>query len=253
MIPSKYRNPISRRINEWTEAVIDNRKRIFVVILLLLLNIALFAWKFHQYSLLPTFQVMGYCVCTAKAAGETLKLNMALILVPVCRRTLTALRETFLGKIFPFDDNINFHKVIAVFIVIGTIAHTVAHLGCNFIRITTCPADTFQRVYGNLLAAQPTYVDLLLTVPGCTGILMDVMMFFCFLLATHAFRRNVIHLPWPFNHLAGFTSFWYAHHLLVIVYILLILHGYFLVFATFWFNKTVSQWNDLPSFLYCKV
>ncbi|CAI9297887.1 unnamed protein product [Lactuca saligna] len=250
MIPSKYRNPISRRMNEWTEAVIDNRKRIFVVILLLFLNIALFAWKFHQYSLLPTFQVMGYCVCTAKAAGETLKLNMALILVPVCRRTLTALRETFLGKIFPFDDNINFHKVIAVFIVIGTIAHTVAHLGCNFIRITTCPADTFQRVYGNLLPAQPTYVDLLLTVPGSTGILMDVMMFFCFLLATHAFRRNVIHLPWPFNHLAGFTSFWYAHHLLVIVYILLILHGYFLVFATFWYNKTTWMYLVVPMLMY---
>ncbi|KAI3782389.1 hypothetical protein L2E82_12434 [Cichorium intybus] len=250
MIPQKYRNPISRRINEWTEAVIDNRKRIFVVILLLLLNFALFAYKFHQYSLLPTFQVMGYCVCSAKAAGETLKLNMALILIPVCRRTLTALRETFLGKIFPFDDNINFHKVIAVFIVIATLVHTVAHLCCNFIRISTCPVDTFRRVYGNVLAAQPTYVDLLLTVPGFTGILMDIMMFFCFLLATHAFRRNVINLPWPFNHLAGFTSFWYAHHLLIIVYILLILHGYFLVFATFWYNKTTWMYLVVPMLMY---
>jgi len=32
---------------------------------------------------------MGHCVCTAKGAAETLKLNMAIILFPVFRNTIT--------------------------------------------------------------------------------------------------------------------------------------------------------------------
>ncbi|KAI3742391.1 hypothetical protein L1987_60071 [Smallanthus sonchifolius] len=250
MIPQMYRNPISRSINEGIDFIEDNWKRLWVVTVFLLINVTLFTWKFLQYTKLPTFQVMGYCVCLAKGAGETLKLNMALILLPVCRKTLTGLRETWLSKLLPFDDNINFHKLISVAIVIGTVIHTVAHLGCNFIRISGCPPDTFQRVYGNLLARQPSYMDLMLTIPGFTGVIMDIMMFFCFLLATHAFRRNVINLPWPFNHLAGFTSFWYAHHLLVIVYMLLIMHGYFLVFATFWYRKTTWMYLVIPMLCY---
>jgi respiratory burst oxidase len=50
----------------------------------------------------------------AKGAAETLKLNMALILLPVCRNTLTWLRnKTKLGVVVPFDDNLNFHKVLS--------------------------------------------------------------------------------------------------------------------------------------------
>lgn len=72
---------------------------------------ALFAWKFNQYKHKNAFQVMGYCLATAKGAAETLKLNMALILIPVCRNMLTWLRSTRARLFIPFDDNINFHKV----------------------------------------------------------------------------------------------------------------------------------------------
>ncbi|XLR50588.1 hypothetical protein S83_001260, partial [Arachis hypogaea] len=57
------------------------------------------------------YPVMGYCVCMAKGAAETLKLNMAIILLPVCRNTITWMRnKTKLGIMVPFDDNLNFHK-----------------------------------------------------------------------------------------------------------------------------------------------
>lgn len=71
----------------------------------------LFGWKFFQYRNRSTFQVMSYCIPIAKGAAETLKFNMALILLPVCRNTLTWLRSTGARKFVPFDDNINFHKV----------------------------------------------------------------------------------------------------------------------------------------------
>jgi uncharacterized membrane protein required for colicin V production len=55
---------------------------------------------------------MGYCVTTAKGAAETLKFNMALVLFPVCRNTITWIRsKTKIGAVVPFNDNINFHKV----------------------------------------------------------------------------------------------------------------------------------------------
>jgi respiratory burst oxidase len=72
---------------------------------------ALFAWKFVQYRRSVAFEVMGYCLPTAKGAAETLKLNMALVLLPVCRITLTWLRSSWARFFVPFDDSIAFHKV----------------------------------------------------------------------------------------------------------------------------------------------
>ncbi|KAG6424419.1 hypothetical protein SASPL_114837 [Salvia splendens] len=64
------------------------------------------------YKKEAAFEVMGHCVCAAKGAVETLKANMALILLPMCRNTITWLRNrTSLGAALPFDDNINFHMV----------------------------------------------------------------------------------------------------------------------------------------------
>lgn len=71
----------------------------------------LFIWKFFQYKEKNAYRVMGYCLLTAKGAAETLKFNMALILLPVCRNTITWLRSTKLSYVVPFDDSINFHKV----------------------------------------------------------------------------------------------------------------------------------------------
>jgi respiratory burst oxidase len=92
--------------------VAENWKRIWVLALWLAAMAALFSWKFAQYKREERlFAVMGYCVCTAKGAAETLKLNMALVLLPVCRKTITALRDSrLLAALLPFDDNLNFHK-----------------------------------------------------------------------------------------------------------------------------------------------
>jgi len=222
--------------------MLDNWKRIWVVGLWLAINACLFYYKFNLYRHLPAFHVMGYCVCIAKGAAETLKFNMALILIPVCRRTLTRLRSSFLGRLFPFDDNINFHKMIAAGITVGAFLHVLMHISCDFPRLILCPRSTFIQWLGpNFNYRQPSYGDLVNSIVGVTGILMIILMAFAFTLATHSFRRNVIKLPWPFLQLAGFNAFWYAHHLLVVVYVLLIIHGYFLFLTKEWYKKTVCK------------
>uniref|UniRef100_M1B9G4 NOX1 n=1 Tax=Solanum tuberosum TaxID=4113 RepID=M1B9G4_SOLTU len=210
MIPRQYRTPVSKFFSKTSEKIYDNWKRIWVVTLWLSINIILFIWKIEQFKRREAFKIMGYCVCLAKAAGETLKFNMALILVPVCRRTLTQIRESFLGYIIPFDDNINFHKMVAVGITVGAFIHVLFHTSCNFVKLASCPESKFMTALGsNFGYQQPTYMDLVVSVPGVTGILMTLFMLFSFTLATHSFRRNIIKLPWSFHRLAGFNAFWH--------------------------------------------
>ena len=105
-------NPIKRWYKSTKYFLQDNWQRTWVLLLWIGVMLGLFAYKFVQYRRQPAYEVMGHCVCMAKGAAETLKLNMALILLPVCRNTITWLRnKTKLGVVVPLDDNINFHKV----------------------------------------------------------------------------------------------------------------------------------------------
>lgn len=111
--PTQENNPLRRLYQKMKYFVMDNWQRVWVMMLWLGIVLGLFAYKFVQYRNKAVFHVMGYCVCVAKGGAETLKFNMALILLPVCRNTITWLRnKTRLGVAVPFDDNLNFHKVI---------------------------------------------------------------------------------------------------------------------------------------------
>ena len=114
-------NPVRRWWRKGQYFVEDNWKRIWVLALWFGVCSGLFTWKFIQYKNRAVFDVMGYCVCSAKGAAETVKFNMALILLPVCRNTITWLRNRAgLGVVVPFDDNLNFHKV---FIILSFLLH----------------------------------------------------------------------------------------------------------------------------------
>lgn len=115
LVPEKDTSLFERLKTSVSYFIEDNWKRMWVMALWISICIGLFAWKFVQYRHRAVFQVMGYCVTTAKGAAETLKFNMALILLPVCRNTVTWIRsKTKLGVVVPFNDNINFHKVSLV-------------------------------------------------------------------------------------------------------------------------------------------
>lgn len=113
LMVSQSRN-LGARFYRWIKHFLfDNWKRVWVVALWIGAMAGLFTWKFMQYRQRSAYQVMGVCVCIAKGAAETLKLNMAMILLPVCRNTITWLRtKTKLGAVVPFDDSLNFHKVL---------------------------------------------------------------------------------------------------------------------------------------------
>ncbi|KAL5755524.1 hypothetical protein ACOSQ2_020270 [Xanthoceras sorbifolium] len=246
-------NPSWRWYQKIKFFLMDNWQRVWIVMLWLGIVAGLFAYKFLQYRHKAAYDAMGYCVCIAKGGAETLKFNMALILLPVCRNTITWLRnKTKLGHAVPFDDNLNFHKVIAAGIGIGVILHGGAHLACDFPRLIRATEEEYEPMKPYFGEEQPeNYWWFVKGVEGVTGIIMVVLMAIAFTLANPWFRRNKLKkLPKVFKKLTGFNAFWYSHHLFVIVYALLIVHGIYLYLTKIWYQKTTWMYLAVPILLY---
>uniref|UniRef100_A0A1J3K3Q9 Respiratory burst oxidase-like protein C n=1 Tax=Noccaea caerulescens TaxID=107243 RepID=A0A1J3K3Q9_NOCCA len=250
--PTFNRNPLKRWYRGLRFFVLDNWQRCWVIALWITVMAILFAYKYIQYRRSPVYPVMGDCVCAAKGAAETVKLNMALILLPVCRNTITWLRnKTRLGRVVPFDDNLNFHKVIAVGIIVGVTMHAGAHLVCDFPRLLEATPEQYRPLREFFGEEQPkSYWHFVNSVEGITGLVMVLLMAIAFTLATPWFRRGKLNLPGPLKQLASFNAFWYTHHLFVIVYALLVAHGYYLYLTKDWHNKTTWMYLVVPVILY---
>ncbi|XP_047164877.1 respiratory burst oxidase homolog protein E isoform X1 [Vigna umbellata] len=250
MNETRTRNDIERFRRTVQCLALEYWRRGWILLLWLVTIGSLFGWKFYQYRNRSTFQVMSYCIPVAKGAAETLKFNMALVLLPVCRNTLTWLRSTGARKFVPFDDNINFHKMIAFAIAVAVAVHAGSHLACDFPLLVNSSPEKFSVIASDFNNKRPTYKSLLTGVEGVTGISMVVLMAISFTLATHHFRRNAVRLPSPFNRLTGFNAFWYSHHLFALVYVLLLVHGTFLYLTHRWYQKTTWMYISVPLLLY---
>ncbi|PHU14332.1 Respiratory burst oxidase -like protein A [Capsicum chinense] len=131
-------------------------------------------YKFYQYIQKSVFQVMGYCRLMAEGAAETLKFNMALILLPVCRNTITCLRSAKLSSFIPFDDNINFHKTVVAAIVTGIILHASNYLVCDFPKLIRANSIGNKKVRKIVLAAAAKHLTLVvLELGGKSPVFMD--------------------------------------------------------------------------------
>ncbi|KAI3773514.1 hypothetical protein L1987_48044 [Smallanthus sonchifolius] len=219
----------------------DNWKRCWVIVLWLGIMVGLFTWKYTEYKHRAVYDVLGSCVCIAKGAAETLKLNMAIILLLVCRNTITWLRnKTKLEAVVPFDDNLNFHKVIGVAITIGVGLHAISHLTCIFPRLINATEEEYKPMRQFFGDQAENYWHFLKEVEGYTGIIMIVLMTIAFTLATSWLRRGKLNLPTFLKKLTGFNAFWYSHHLFIIVYAMLIVHGIKVYLTKEWYKKTVA-------------
>lgn len=134
---------------------------------------------------------------------------------------------------------INVLQMIACVIAIGVIVHAGNHLTCDFRLLVNSSPEEFAAISSDFNYKKPTYRALVTGIEGMTGISMVVLMAISFTLAARGFRRNMVRLPAPFNKLTGFNAFWYSHHLLALVYVLLLIHGNFLYLAHKWYQKTV--------------
>ncbi|TVU24687.1 hypothetical protein EJB05_27139 [Eragrostis curvula] len=250
--PTAEPNPLRRWYRKAQYFLEDNWQRVWVLLLWLSICAGLFTWKFIQYRRRAVFHVMGYCVCVAKGGAETLKFNMALILLPVCRNTITWFRNhTALGRAVPFDDNLNFHKVIAAGISVGAGLHIISHLTCDFPRLLHATDAEYVPMIPFFGLPRPNnYWWFVKGTEGWTGLVMLVLMAIAFVLATPWFRRGRLQLPGFLKRLTGFNAFWYSHHLFVVVYALLIVHGHFLYLTHKWYKKSTWMYLAVPMVMY---
>lgn len=169
----------------------------------------------------------------SKKLGSLIERSFSLKLNP-----LIALFFIYLIAIFCF--RLTHTQTIAAAIVIGVILHAGNHLACDFPRLVNSSDKDYKAYLVNDFGGnKPSYAKLARGTEGVTGILMVICMAIAFTLATRWFRRNLIKLPKPFDRLTGFNAFWYSHHLFVIVYVLLIIHGVVLYLVHKWYLKTV--------------
>lgn len=135
----------------------------------------------------------------------------------------------------------NLTQVIALAISIGVGIHATSHLACDFPRLIAADEDKYKPMETYFGPQTKRYLDFVQSVEGVTGIAMVILMTIAFTLATTWFRRNKLNLPGPLKKITGFNAFWYSHHLFVIVYSLLVVHGYYVYLVKPWYKKTVSN------------
>lgn len=121
------------------------------------------------------------------------------------------------------------------------ILHGGTHLACDFPRISRSDRSIFRRtIAARFQYHQPSYTEILATTEVVTGIAMVVLMAIAFSLATKWPRRRLPSLPRSVRRVTGYNTFWYSHHLFILVYALLVIHSLFLFLTDNLFEKTVS-------------
>ncbi|TFK52979.1 NADPH oxidase isoform 2 [Heliocybe sulcata] len=191
----------------------EGGKRLFFGVWMLL-HALVIAFGFMNYQLkdntVTARATFGITYPIARTAALVLHVDVAFILLPVCRNFISLLRRTALNQIIPFDKNITFHKATGWSIFWFTNIHIAAHM-VNFTKLALADTDaktTGQRIVAFILANFATG-------PGATGWIMTAALYTMIWFAMEKRRR------------AHFERFWYSHHLFIIFFICWQLHGMF--------------------------
>ncbi|XP_077433309.1 NADPH oxidase 1 [Vanacampus margaritifer] len=222
--------------------IINNGVTCVTLVVWMGINLFLFVWFYLFYDLGDQFfytrHLLGSALAWARAPAAVLNFNCLLILLPVCRNLLSLIRGSLvccsrsLRK--QLDKNIDFHKLVAYTIALMTAVHVIAHLlnmewynnsrlgaydelstalsnledtknttYINPIRITTASVDAQQI---------PTYL-VFTSIAGITGIIITLCLILIITSSMEVIRRSY------------FEVFWYTHHLFIIFFIGLVIHG----------------------------
>ena len=146
----------------------------------------------------------------ARTAALVLHVDVAFILLPVCRNFISLVRRTPLNHFIPFDKNITFHKATAWSIVAGSVVHIVAHM-VNFTELAFADPDANTPGKRFVAFLEANFA----TGPGITGWIMTAALGIMVWYAMEKRRR------------ANFEKFWYTHHLFIVFFINWQLHGMF--------------------------
>ena len=223
--------------------VVNDLASIIFLFIWITINIALFIGQFFTYHESRSYfylrSLISNGLSVARASALCLNFNCMLILFPVCRNLLSLLRYVLPKCLIKsrfrrfairlFDQHIGFHRCLGYAICFWSLIHVGAHI-YNYEQFVDVhhQYETLASVL-NLLYLQSDdsqvnpirYVDsntlavgsMLNTTAGITGVLLCVCLLVIVSSSTSLIRRSF------------YEIFWFAHHLFVIFFICLIIHG----------------------------
>ncbi|NWS57255.1 NOX3 oxidase, partial [Chunga burmeisteri] len=216
--------------------ILNEKLSVLLLLVWLGLNFYLFIDTFHWYededAYIYTRIMLGSTLAWARASATCLNFNCMLILLPVSRNLISFLRGASIccgGALRrQLDKNIAFHKMVAYGIAVNATIHIVAHL-INIERYHTSQSKEAGELRNKLsgLGKSPnesylnpirtyetsTTGEVLSTIAGVTGVVITVTLILIMTSSTELIRK------------ACYEVFWYTHHLFVVFFIGLIIHG----------------------------
>ncbi|XP_064597557.1 LOW QUALITY PROTEIN: dual oxidase-like [Liolophura sinensis] len=214
----KY-SPVKAKVKSLKHFIENNKQHIFFLIIFFGICLGVAGERFYYYTIEREHsglrQITGLGLSVTRAAAAGMSFTFSLILLTMCRNTITWLRGTFLNFYIPFDSHVAFHKVIAWTALFFTAMHVIGY-GFNFYHVATQPTK-FLCVFETIVFRsefQPAFHWWLFgNMTGFTGVLLTVVICIIYVFATQTARRYI------------FGAFWLTHKLILPLYIMAILHG----------------------------
>jgi predicted ferric reductase len=152
----------------------------------------------------------GGFLILARCSGQCLNFLCSIIVLLVCRRSISILRSHGYSRYLPLDDHIYFHKIIGLFIVFHSLMHTVGHL-LNFLQVST--QEGAKHTYAQYLFGTEPGIGWIGGCASLTGWFLLVIII-------------IMSIAQPFSRSLGkFELFYYTHLLYIPFWLLLFIHA----------------------------
>ncbi|ESO86842.1 hypothetical protein LOTGIDRAFT_235234 [Lottia gigantea] len=215
----EHYTPFKAKVKVIKHFIENYRQHIFFLVLVFGIVLGLFAERFYYYTVerehSGLMRLMSYGISITRGAAAAMSFTFSLLLLTMCRNTITYLRSTFLNMFIPFDSHISFHKVIAWTALFFSGLHVIGY-SFNFYHLATQPTK-FLCIFDSIVFRAdklPTFSFWLFgNMTGFTGVLLVVVLCIMYVFATQTARSHI------------FNLFWLTHKLFIIMYVLVILHG----------------------------
>jgi dual oxidase len=213
-------NPIGQRLAVFVRWVENYKLHIFYLSIFFFVTVGIFVERAYYYSVEREFgglrRIAGYGVTVTRGAASCMMWAYSVLLLTMARNLFTYLRETIFNYYIPFDSHISFHKIVALTGLLFTVMHCIGH-GINFYHIATQTSSDltciFREVYFRSHFLPKFSYWLFLTMTGFSAFVLTLVTIVIFVFAVQYARRY------------AFQSFWLTHHLYIVFYILMFLHG----------------------------
>jgi len=211
---------LGRKLTVAAHYIENNKQHIIFVFVFLITSALFFLERFYSYTVEQEHtgfrSISGYGISFSRGGAAGISFCSSVLLLTMCRNTITALRSTILNQYVPFDSAIAFHKFVAWVFMVYILLHVCGYC-FNFYFICTQPFEFLQCLFKEIQFSAdhiPTFAWWLFgTLPGFTGVLASLVIIIMYVFAQQSARTHI------------WNTFWLTHQLYYCFYVLIFLHG----------------------------